>query len=334
MDRTTQPLVSVMTPVYNGEHYLAECIESVLAQTYDNWEYVIVNNCSTDRSLEIAQQYAQKDSRIRVYDNPEFLAMVPNFNHALRQVSEASKYCKIVHADDWLFPDCISEMAKLAEEHPSVVIVGSYVLEDTRVACDGLPYPSTVVPGIEICRWHLLDNGYIFGSPTSLLIRSEAIRGTRAFYDESLVQTVDQEVCFRLLQEGDLGFVHQVLSFTRVHQASQTSSFQALNRWIREKLAIAARYGPLCLDDQQYRECLQRWVAQYYEFLGDSVFRKKDEAFWAYHKAGLEAVGLPLNRIKLSQAAMRQLYLKLLHFLEDPVTISRNVASAARRKRA
>ena len=48
------PLVSVLTPVYNGEDYLAECIESILAQTYRNFEYTIVNNCSKDRSLEIA----------------------------------------------------------------------------------------------------------------------------------------------------------------------------------------------------------------------------------------------------------------------------------------
>ncbi|MCB0227477.1 MAG: glycosyltransferase, partial [Anaerolineae bacterium] len=53
-----QPLVSVVTPVYNTDKYLADCIESVLAQSYDNWEYVIINNCSTDRSLEIAQRYA------------------------------------------------------------------------------------------------------------------------------------------------------------------------------------------------------------------------------------------------------------------------------------
>ena len=59
------PLVSVLTPVYNCEKYLRTCIESVLAQTYTNWEYVIVNNCSTDGTLAIAQEYAAADSRIR-----------------------------------------------------------------------------------------------------------------------------------------------------------------------------------------------------------------------------------------------------------------------------
>jgi glycosyltransferase involved in cell wall biosynthesis len=50
-----QPLVSVVTPVYNGAEYLRQCIESVLAQSYENWDYLIVNNCSKDRTLEIAQ---------------------------------------------------------------------------------------------------------------------------------------------------------------------------------------------------------------------------------------------------------------------------------------
>ena len=54
------PLVSVVTPVYNGETYLAACIESVLSQSYSNWEYVIVNNCSTDRTLDIASDYAAR----------------------------------------------------------------------------------------------------------------------------------------------------------------------------------------------------------------------------------------------------------------------------------
>ena len=54
-----EPLVSVVTPVYNGEKYLEECIESVLNQTYKNWEYIILNNCSTDRTLEIAEQLSK-----------------------------------------------------------------------------------------------------------------------------------------------------------------------------------------------------------------------------------------------------------------------------------
>src|ERR1700733_3168327 len=122
---TSQPLVSVITPLYNNEEYLEECIESVLAQTYQNWDYTIINNRSTDGSRAIARRYAAQDSRIRVLDTDEFLRVVPNHNFALRQISPASKYCKMVFADDWIFPDCLEQMVNVAEQHSSVGIVGA-----------------------------------------------------------------------------------------------------------------------------------------------------------------------------------------------------------------
>jgi len=331
VDPQVQPLVSVVTPVYNGEQYLAKCIESMLAQTYENWEYVIVNNCSTDHSLEIAQRYAQKDARIRVHNNKEFLGMVANFNHALRQVSAASEYCKVVHADDWLFPECITEMVKVAEANPSVGIVGSYVLEGTRVKCDGLPYPSTVVPGREICRLSLLHRGpYVFGSPTSILIRSDLIRSREMFYDESLIQTVDQEACYSFLQDVDFGFVHQVLTFTRLHDESQTSSSQRLNRLILEKLVILTRYGPVYLSNEEYEKRLEDKMQGYYTFLGRGVLQFRGKEFWDYHKEGLKNLGLSLSWTKLTRAAIRALYLKLVNDLAHPRITAQGIIGLAK----
>src|SRR4051812_42714570 len=118
----TAPLVSIVTPVYNGEVHIRECIESVLAQTYQNWDYSIINNCSTDRTLEIAQEYAARDPRIRIHNNENFVRVIQNHNIAFRNISPNSKYCKMVAADDWLFPECIERMVDLAEQHPSVAI--------------------------------------------------------------------------------------------------------------------------------------------------------------------------------------------------------------------
>src|ERR1700685_3932289 len=109
MSTTHSPLVSVVTPVYNGAEYLAECIESILAQTYSNWDYTILNNCSTDGTLLIAEKYAAKDARIRVVNNEQFLGIVQNHNQGVRQASPQSKYCKFVFADDWIYPNCIQE---------------------------------------------------------------------------------------------------------------------------------------------------------------------------------------------------------------------------------
>ena len=79
MNSTSEPLVSIVTPVFNGELYLEECIQSVLAQPYENWEYIIVNNCSTDRSLAIAEKYAEKDARIKIFSNKQLLPIMKNF---------------------------------------------------------------------------------------------------------------------------------------------------------------------------------------------------------------------------------------------------------------
>lgn len=313
-----QPLVSVVTPVYNGETYLAECIESVLAQTYENWEYTIVNNCSTDRSLEIAQRHAQRDARIRIHNNKKSLSMVQNWNHALRQISPESRYCKVVHADDWLFPECIREMVRVAEANPTVSIVGSYVLEGARIKCHGLPYPSTVVPGREICRSSLLGSIYVFGSPTSLLIRSDAVRCREAFYTESVIQTVDQEACYNVLQNTDFGFVHQVLTFTRLHDESQTSRSQRLNRLILEQLFILKKYGPVYLSREEYEKRLAGRIGAYYGFLGESVFQRRGREFWDYHREGLRNLGLPLSWVKLTRASIKELYSMLMSCLSHP----------------
>src|SRR5438552_13074119 len=96
MAATEQPLVSVLTPVYNGADFIAECIESVLNQTYQNYEYIIVNNCSKDRTLEIAQECAAKDNRIKIHDNTDFVGVIDNHNLAFGLMSPQAKYCKVV----------------------------------------------------------------------------------------------------------------------------------------------------------------------------------------------------------------------------------------------
>jgi len=122
------PLVSVVTPVYNGAPYLAECIESVLGQTYSNFEHIIMDNCSTDGTSNIANEYAKKDSRIRVYRNDVLLDIIPNHNRAFRSISAESKYCKVVCGDDWIFPECIARMTCLAEANPSIGVMSAYQL--------------------------------------------------------------------------------------------------------------------------------------------------------------------------------------------------------------
>jgi len=298
MNSTSQHLVSVVTPVYNGGDHLAECIESVLSQTYENWEYVIVNNCSTDNTLPIARRYEKKDNRIRIHNNDEFLPIMKNWNHALRQMSPNSKYCKVVHADDWLFPQCVEQMVSVAEAHPSVGIVGSYGLKGTRVVGHGLPYPSEFIPGRELGKSVLLGHVYPFSRPTSLLIRSDVIRERDYFYDEGYLHA-DVAACYEVLRRNDFGFIHQVLYFIRTHDQSVTSSeVRSLNKLIYSNLDLLIRYGPVFLTPEEYDKRLEEQVGQYYRFCAHGLFSLRGGEFWRFHKNALQQL---VNKFSVSR---------------------------------
>jgi glycosyltransferase involved in cell wall biosynthesis len=312
MSSNSSPLVSVITPVYNNADDLPNCIESVLAQTYRNWDYTIVNNCSTDGSGEVARRYAAKNPRIRVIDNRQFLRVIPNHNHALRQISSESKYCKMVFADDWIFPRCIEEMVAVAEEHPTVGIVGACGLENDQpgpsrsslVMWTGLPYPSRLVPGREICRRMFLEGLYVFGSATSVLYRSDLVRSQNSFYNESNFNA-DREAGTELLKTWDFGFVHQVLTFTRLRPRSLVTMAIDMQMDFGCQLHTLVTHGPDFLTAEEFAYCKNRLLTEYYNFLAVSVMRfRRDKKFWDFHKRKLnETVGFSESRLAGAVAA-------------------------------
>ncbi len=143
------PVVSVVTPFFNTAPYLAECIESVLAQSYSQFEYILLDNCSTDGSTEIAASYAQRDPKIRLIRCSEFLSQLANYNRALAESSNDAKYCKIVQADDWIFPECLQLMVRAFEQSESIGLVSSYWLDGNELGGSGLVPQTTMLPGRE-----------------------------------------------------------------------------------------------------------------------------------------------------------------------------------------
>jgi glycosyltransferase involved in cell wall biosynthesis len=317
------PFVSIVTPVYNGEAFLVECIESVLNQSYANWEYIIVNNCSTDGTLALAEYYAKRDSRIRVVTNDAFVGCIENHNNAFRQTSPKSEYCKVVCADDRLLAHCLSKLVSFAAQHPSVGIVGSYQQSDDIVKWKGLPEDVTVLSGREACRLGLLRDVHVFGNPTSVLYRSDLVRKAASFFPHSDPHA-DTSACYAYLHDCDFGFIHEVLSVERVHEGQVTKGVEVLNGSNLAYLETFIHYGPLYLSVSEFAARREELMAGYYRWLGGCALKMKRRDFWEFHKAGLGRLGFPFNR--------RQVFLEAIHEfvteLRMPLTAARKFSSS------
>jgi glycosyltransferase involved in cell wall biosynthesis len=305
MTSMNQPLVSVLTPVYNGEKFLAECIESVLAQDYQHWEYHIVNNCSTDGTLRIAQSYADKDPRIRVTTNKTFVNVAENHNIAFRQVSPWSRYFKVVSADDWILPQCLSTMVHFAVARPSVGILCCHQQSGNWVRWAELPVSVTVLPGREACRMALLKGAWVFGAPTAFLYRSDLLRLGKPFFPNARPHA-DTSACYEFLEYCDYGVVHEVLSVERVHHQQVSFEIEQLGAGGLAYLEVVLQYGPRYLTNAEFRARTAEVLDGYYRGLGACILKLKGREFWNFHRTRLREIGLELAWTKVGKAAIRR----------------------------
>jgi len=329
--RSAQPLVSIVTPFYNTAEYLVECIESVLRQSYDNWEYILVDNCSTDGSSQIAEQYASRfPDRIRRISTQSFLSQVKNYNFALSCISPDSKYCKMVQADDWLFPDCVRSMVEVAEAHPGVGVVGAYALEGDSVSLDGLPYSSTEVLGRDACRLYLLKEIYLFGTPTSLLMRSDLIRSRVPFYEERHAPFEDVHVCFDLFRTCNFGFVHQVLTYSRRDNQSILSQVGPFSGLLFFRLSVVVTHGRNYMSGEEYDHTLKLAESEYFLTLGKAALRGQSTEFWTFHRNALASIGYCLDWRLL----IKWVLMAALEFVGNPKCTLESVWALRRKKLA
>lgn len=124
-----QPLVSVIMPVYNCEKYVSEAIESVISQSYDNWELIVVDDGSKDKSISIIESYVEKDKRIRLYQNTSGEhgpGAARNFGMNMIK----GKYTYFLDSDDWIERDLLQDTVTLAENTGADIVPFGYVCED------------------------------------------------------------------------------------------------------------------------------------------------------------------------------------------------------------
>lgn len=220
-----EPLVCVVIPVYNGEKFIGEAIDSIMNQTYSNWECHVINNVSKDRTAEIVQEYSKKDSRVILHNPADFFPLVDNWNRTVQYVPENAVYYKMVQADDWIYPNCLEEMVSIMEKHPTAGMCSSYRIDGKTVNCDGLDYyEGQFYLGNKLLIRHLLQDIDITGSVTTLLFRISYLKQLPQFpnlFDSNDLHC-DTQLAFDVMNISDVTFVFRVLSYTRWHPEAFT----------------------------------------------------------------------------------------------------------------
>ncbi|MCU0446113.1 MAG: glycosyltransferase family 2 protein [Microscillaceae bacterium] len=219
------PKVSVLIPVYNTEKYIAHTINSILNQTYQDWELVIVDDCSTDNTFQICQQYAQQEPRIRLFKNAKNLGMMPNWNHGISLCQ--GKYWGKLDADDWWHEKMLEDCVNILDTMPEVGLVCSRHInidEDGNVIANSVPNPPDFV----------LDQVFDFGNFIKLgndllqfniakqgigLLRSKIFTELGLF---TLLDAGDTEMWFRIGSTYQLYCINQVYHYHRVWNESFT----------------------------------------------------------------------------------------------------------------
>lgn len=153
--KNSVPLVSIGVPVYNGEKYLAEALDSILAQTFTDFEVIISDNASTDATATICERYRAADPRIRVYRNQVNLGAAPNYNRVFEL--STGKYFKWADYDDVLEPDFLQRCVEVLNINPLVVLCYPRVhIIDKQSQVTGIynpgPDTSSPLPHIRFCN--------------------------------------------------------------------------------------------------------------------------------------------------------------------------------------
>jgi hypothetical protein len=205
------PLVSVLMPAYNADQFLAQAVESVLGQTYANWELLLMNDGSTDRTREVALSFA--DPRIRLIDNEANLGLTPTLNRGIGLAR--GTYLARLDADDVAYPQRLAVQVAYLEQHPAVGMCGAWADQiDAQGQVTG--EIKVVVAPADIQATMLFHNCFYH---STVMLRTELARQE---YDLRFPIQEDYEFWVRLARQVQLAVVPQKLVQYRVHGGNVT----------------------------------------------------------------------------------------------------------------
>lgn len=284
----SQPLISVCLPVYNGGKHLAPAIESILAQTFDDYELLIADDGSTDGSIEVASAFQARDKRIQFWKNPERQGLFGNYNACIKKAR--GKYIKTFAQDDLLLPDALATMKDVLEKEPGVALVSSsrQILDDAGNVTE-LKRPITQnlrAPGKEVISFHLISLNNWVGEPSTVMFRRE-YAGTG--FDAQYYHYGDIEYWFRILLNGDFYYFERPLSSFRRHAASQTDKNHRELFFALDILRLSSTYRNM-LSDIESVDLFKRRIAEKIALEhGHVLDASKEDLFEEYTKAFTDA---------------------------------------------
>lgn len=225
--------VSICIPTYNGARYLEACLDSVVDQTYQNIEILVVDDGSTDATLEILGRYAASDPRIRLVRNEHNLGLVGNWNRCVELAQ--GEWIKFVFQDDWIEPDCLEAMLDAGTLNGSIVacrrnfVFGEGVSESTRQHYLNLPTLSSLFPGTTLISAEAysgavvdqLDVNFV-GEPTAVMFHRNVFEKFGHF-NPALIQLCDFEFWTRIAIHTGITYVPRPLATFRVHKDSTSA---------------------------------------------------------------------------------------------------------------
>ncbi|HET9462050.1 MAG TPA: glycosyltransferase [Gaiellaceae bacterium] len=227
----TAPLVSVLLAVHDGEPYMRMALESVLRQTMDDLELIVVDDASTDPTPDVIAQF--DDRRLRVIRNDEQLGLAASLNRGLDEAR--GRYVARLDADDVALPRRLEHQLARIRATPGTVILGTSVCEIDGYGAPGAVHAMPATP--TAVRWHLLFSSPFF-HPTVLLDREHLERhGFR--FDPSFLESEDYDLWARVLATGDGANVSEALVLYRVHAGQASQARRELQR--AHQLDVARR---------------------------------------------------------------------------------------------
>ena len=288
---TSNALVAIFIPVYNDQEYIGQAIESILKQTHANWLLDVIDNNSDDRTPYVVEEYSRKESRISHRRFDELIGANANHSRGFAAIDPESAYCKVVQADDFIFPDCLQRMVEVAERHPEVGFVTSYRRIEDVVDLIALPLSREVARGTDVIRRCVLGSPHILGAPTASLLRTDLVLARQPFYD-STFSHADTDAAYDVLARADFGHVHQVLTYSRSRDSRFTFAQDAYC-WGPESVRILMRHGPGVLSRDEFRRRLRFELEHYSRFLVTQRLRpqrRHDMRFHTYHSLQLDYI--------------------------------------------